>query len=629
MGRSRQSWQLAVFMGAILLPSAALVIVSQRTMQQNRELALKHRLDEQRAAKERVAHEMLAHLEGLRGAVVQNPDAPAVPEIALVARIEGGRLLLPGDSETTERAFREATNHPPEFREAIQRGERAEFERGGAAAAVEQYTEALRLAVSPLQSAYARYQLVGALAKDGRAAAAVVQARQLLEAPMELVDPDGVPLAVRAAGLNELLANAQDRARVRQVLASALDHGPWYSSLAVYAPRVADQLNQIAPAENTAWDARIRQRLETINRRQEQAQALQNDPGLQAARPAAWALRSGAEPWLISTHAPGGRPQLLIAVRAADVFRRFEAAAQAHFFPSTEPGGELLADTFPGVKVLFSSLPADPSSNTAFTERIYYLAVLLLVGATAFGTSMLWRSLRREVELAEMRSQFVASVSHELKTPLTAIRMFAETLQMGRSQDRAVQNEYLDTITNECDRLARLVDNVLLFSKLEQGRMVYRFRPIEIADILHTTLRTLAYPLAKHSFTLHTEIDDQLPSVNADADALEQAVLNLVTNAMKYSGGQKEIGLRLYRQNGDAAIQVTDHGVGIAPGDLPRIFDKYYRAPTPENRNIPGTGLGLTLVAEIARAHGGRVDVKSSPGEGSTFTLRLPFRSET
>ncbi len=245
--------------------------------------------------------------------------------------------------------------------------------------------------------------------------------------------------------------------------------------------------------------------------------------------------------------------------------------------------------------------------------------------ATAFGATVLWRSLRREVELAETRSQFVASVSHELKTPLTAIRMFAETLEMGRFQDEAARKEYLETISNECDRLSRLVNDVLLFSKIEQGKAVYRFRRVALAEALGKAARALSYPLSQHGFELRMEIDEDLPPVNADPDALEQAVLNLLTNAMKYSGARKEIELRLARQDGHAAIQVTDYGVGVAAAEQARIFEKYYRAPTPENRGIPGTGLGLTLVAQIAKAHGGSVDVKSAPGEGSTFTIRLPL----
>jgi signal transduction histidine kinase len=232
------------------------------------------------------------------------------------------------------------------------------------------------------------------------------------------------------------------------------------------------------------------------------------------------------------------------------------------------------------------------------------------------------------MELAQTRAQFVASVSHELKTPLTAIRMYAETLEMGRSLDANAQKEYLETISNECDRLSRLADNVLLFSKLEQGKNVYRFRSTSLADVVRRAAQALAYPLSQYGFELRMDIDEGLPPVNADPDAIEQAVLNLLTNAMKYSAGTKEIELALGRRGIETVIRVTDHGHGIAAENLGKIFEKYYRAPTPENQSIPGTGLGLTVVAQIAKAHGGRVEVESTPGKGSTFRMKLPIGSE-
>jgi len=124
---------------------------------------------------------------------------------------------------------------------------------------------------------------------------------------------------------------------------------------------------------------------------------------------------------------------------------------------------------------------------------------------------------------------------------------------------------------------------------------------------------------------LNAEVEDGLPPVRADADALEQAILNLLTNAMKYSGDSREIGLRLRRVDGRARIEVSDRGIGIAPEEQQRIFEKFYRAPTRENQLIPGTGLGLTLVEHVAKAHGGQVRVESEPGQGSTFAIELPL----
>jgi signal transduction histidine kinase len=178
---------------------------------------------------------------------------------------------------------------------------------------------------------------------------------------------------------------------------------------------------------------------------------------------------------------------------------------------------------------------------------------------------------------------------------------------------------------NECERLSRLVDDVLMFSNIEQGKKVFHFRPVPLAETVRAAARTLAYPMAQNGFDLRLEVEEGLPAVKADSDALEQAVLNLLTNAMKYSGDRREIALRLGRRNGEAVIEVTDHGIGIPPEEQARIFEKYYRVASRENQSIPGTGLGLTLVAQIVKAHNGRVDIRSAPGEGSTFSIRLPI----
>jgi signal transduction histidine kinase len=250
---------------------------------------------------------------------------------------------------------------------------------------------------------------------------------------------------------------------------------------------------------------------------------------------------------------------------------------------------------------------------------------LLVLSITLFAAYLLWRDVRREVRLAEMRSQFVSSVSHELKTPLTAIRMFAETLGMGRATDTQTQSEYLETIVNETQRLTRLLNNVLDFSKIEQGKRIYRLEPTCLAEVVQAAARTLQYPLAQQGFQLRVEIENGLPAVRVDADAIEQAILNLLTNAMKYSGESREIDLRLHLQGGRAVIAVRDKGIGIPRKEQSRIFEKFYRAPTPENLHVPGTGLGLTLVEHIAKAHGGHVEVQSEPGKGSAFSIHLPL----
>ena len=166
---------------------------------------------------------------------------------------------------------------------------------------------------------------------------------------------------------------------------------------------------------------------------------------------------------------------------------------------------------------------------------------------------------------------------------------------------------------------------MLDFGKIERGKKTYRFKPVRLDEVVEEAARTIQYPLEQAGFALDVDVDRDLPPVAADSDALQQAILNLLTNAMKYSGDSRQIRLALDRENGDARIQVADHGVGIAPVEQGRIFERFYRVPTAENQHIPGAGLGLTLVAHIAKAHGGGLDVESSVGEGSTFTIRLPL----
>jgi signal transduction histidine kinase len=270
-------------------------------------------------------------------------------------------------------------------------------------------------------------------------------------------------------------------------------------------------------------------------------------------------------------------------------------------------------------------LPAQSASNDG-SRRVFLAITLMLALALALLAGyLLWRDVQRDRRLAEMRSQFVSSVTHELRTPLTAIRMFTETLRLDEDVDHRTRSEYLDTILHESERLSRLVDNVLDFGKIERGKKIYRFQPVSLDDVVEGAARAMQYPLEQAGFALEVAVERNLPLVTADADALQQAILNLLTNAMKYSGDSRRIQLGLDRQNGVARIQVVDRGVGIAPGDHDRVFERFYRAPTAFNQHIPGAGLGLTLVAHIAAAHGGRVEIDSHPGAGSTFTIRLPL----
>ena len=166
---------------------------------------------------------------------------------------------------------------------------------------------------------------------------------------------------------------------------------------------------------------------------------------------------------------------------------------------------------------------------------------------------------------------------------------------------------------------------MLDFSRTERGKKEYRRTPTDLAEIVTTSARAMHYPLEQQRFTLNVDVQDGLPPVKVDRDAIEQAILNLLANAMKYSGQSRVIDLRLRRNDSQAVIEVVDRGVGIAGDEQRKIFQQFYRVPTKDNEGIPGTGLGLTLVRHIAEGHGGTVTVQSAPGEGSTFAIHLPL----
>jgi signal transduction histidine kinase len=347
----------------------------------------------------------------------------------------------------------------------------------------------------------------------------------------------------------------------------------------------------------------------------------------------------GNTSWWIGKAATGASSNpLILAVRVEDVRRAVETerrarTAEPSFRIVTGDAGEVLHDALPGVRILYGPEAAEAAAAPAGANRSFYgLSLFMVVLLTFVGAYFLWQDTRRESRLAELRSQFVASVSHELKTPLTSIRMFAESLQMddengtGDPKERA---EYLDTIVCESERLTRLLNNVLDFSRIERGQKNYHFQSEQLPGVVEAAVRTMRFPVAEQGFNLDVDVCSDLPPLRLDRDAIEQAILNLLNNAMKYSGKNREIGLRVSRQNRSALIQVTDHGIGIPAAEQRRIFEKFYRVPSKENKAISGTGLGLALVTHIAEAHGGTVEVDSTPGEGSTFSIRLPLTDAT
>lgn len=248
------------------------------------------------------------------------------------------------------------------------------------------------------------------------------------------------------------------------------------------------------------------------------------------------------------------------------------------------------------------------------------LLALVLVG----GAWMLYRNVRREVELARIKSDFVANVSHELRTPLALIRMYAETLELGRLASEAQRQAYYQIISEETQRLTRLVNNILNFSHIESGRKQYQFAPVALNPMVEEVMERYRFTLDQQGFRVEMDLAEALPPVRADAEAIAEALINLIDNAVKYSEADKYVRVSTGRAADGIFVEVADHGIGIAPEDQDRIFDAFYRASSSLVHDTQGTGLGLALVRHIAEAHGGAVRVQSRAGQGSRFRLTFP-----
>jgi len=250
---------------------------------------------------------------------------------------------------------------------------------------------------------------------------------------------------------------------------------------------------------------------------------------------------------------------------------------------------------------------------------IIILAVVLLIGVY-----IVYRNVKKEVELAQIKADFVSNVSHELRTPLALISMFAETLEMDRVKTEEKKKEYYQIISQETNRLGKIVNTILNFSKTEAGKRKYNFIEADINEITEQVYNNYNFHLHNKGFEFHFKKSDNLPSVKFDAEAISEAIINLIDNAVKYSSDRKEVNIKTGSLNGFVFLEVSDKGIGIKEEDQKKIFDKFYRVPTGSIHNVKGTGLGLSLVKHIVDAHNGKITVTSKSNEGSSFKILLP-----
>ena len=266
--------------------------------------------------------------------------------------------------------------------------------------------------------------------------------------------------------------------------------------------------------------------------------------------------------------------------------------------------------------------------------------IVIIVGAIAIVLVA-----EKERRISALKSEFVANVSHELKTPLALVRMFAEMLQSGRVSTEAKKKEYLDIIVRESERLSALIENVLDFARLERGRGSYEFSEADVGDAVTRAANVYRYRAEREGVKLVLDVEPSLPRARIDERAIQLAVVNLVDNALKYAPGGETITVRACGHEGGVRVEVRDQGPGVAPEDRHRIFERFVRLTSTRDEKgsdkgglsqsraarasqspVRGSGIGLALVKHIAESHGGRAWVESELGHGSTFTFTIPAR---
>jgi signal transduction histidine kinase len=354
------------------------------------------------------------------------------------------------------------------------------------------------------------------------------------------------------------------------------------------------------------------------------------------AAPLEGGLQASGIPDLWMLTAPAGRVLALYSTAAiqaalAALPDRFPGDPRFSLLPPNVPAAnpnQLLpvGARLPGWQVALTSA-RNPIDDLDRKQTVAYLwiGILAAVCATLAGLYAA-QALNRQWRVARLKTDLVAAVSHELKTPLAGMRLLVDTLLDDEQLEPRKTREYLELISHENLRLSRLIENFLAFSRLERNRQHFEFRPTSPATVAEGTLTAIRERLQTAGCRLDFEIAPELPLVHADEDAMITVLLNLLDNAYKYSPGEKHVTLRISAGQGAVTFAVEDRGIGIAQGETKKIFRRFYQVDRRLSREVGGVGLGLSIVEFIVRAHGGSVEVKSRPGQGSTFLVSLPAR---
>jgi signal transduction histidine kinase len=288
---------------------------------------------------------------------------------------------------------------------------------------------------------------------------------------------------------------------------------------------------------------------------------------------------------------------------------------------------EYFEDNFPAWKIELFQAPAKGLGALDLRRNFYFWTILTLIVVLVFGAFLIARTIAHEMGILKIKSDFVSSVSHEFKTPLTSIKALMERLVDGKVRDAGKMDQYFAIIAQDTDKLTRLVNNLLDFSKIEEGKEEYVLADIDLVRIAAEQVEHLKKEQVPAGPEMRFEVAGEIPTLRADGDALSRALANLLSNAVKFTPPGRSVRVGLTADEKNVVLEVEDEGIGIHPDETAKVFEKFFQGRNALARSTRGTGLGLTLVKHIVEAHGGKVLVESRLGLGSKFSLVIPIRS--
>ncbi len=688
--QSTQVRLVAAFLGLVFIPSLLLAwftlraVDSERRAQSGRVLENYQRYGDYAA---RVVHYELAELE-VAWSDLLTADSTAAADSALRAeRFVRAAFTLKANGQSSGIGTMQRLPIPDaaearDFEARLAVADSAEYE--DPAVAVAEYTALASKALNPRLRAIALASLARAQFASGASRQALATARRLRSEYPDAFDFDNQPLDLVAGLIAARALEALDDSAAAPEFAAlgdaTLEHASELapSQIEFFRDRAAEGVVRLAPRPPASVSAALAARVAAWNAprrlgdaflaRKLDRRLLRAVLDEQAHSPRLRYLSDviDAEPFLVVYRFLPSANQNRIAGIAGLVIdlphlssavlpgflKQLQLSQEAELAITDDAGRHVIGAAVPAVPAAGSATPdvlranlgepfefwnvvVVPRAGTAVNAvdvrtRAFLAVIIVLLLTIVAGAVLVLTAVRREGRLAGLKTNFVSNVSHELRTPLASIRMYAEMLEMnGERLGDTERRRQLAVIRGECGRLERLIDAVLDFANFTRGTRRFQFEYEEIGPLVSATAEDFRPQAEAAGFTYSVEVEPNLPEVRADRDALRQVVLNLLTNAVKYSEDERWIAVRVLRRGAAVAIQVEDRGIGIEPSEQQRIFEEFYRVDQRLSSPRQGVGLGLTLVRRIAEAHGGRVEVQSAPGRGARFTVWLPAEPAT